>query len=35
MASLTLRSEYRLKVFEGIVVKKIFGPNREEFKEYC
>jgi hypothetical protein len=28
--SLTLREECRLRVFENRVLKKIFGPNREE-----
>jgi hypothetical protein len=28
--SLTLREEHRLKVFENRVLRKIFGPKREE-----
>jgi hypothetical protein len=28
--SLTLREEHRLRVFENRVVRKIFGPKREE-----
>jgi hypothetical protein len=28
--SLTLREEYRLRVFENRVLRKIFGPKREE-----
>jgi hypothetical protein len=28
--SLTLREEYRLKVFENRVLRRIFGPKREE-----
>jgi hypothetical protein len=28
--SLTLREEYRLRVFENKVLRKIFGPKREE-----
>jgi hypothetical protein len=27
---LTLREEYRLRVFENRVLRKIFGPKREE-----
>jgi hypothetical protein len=28
--SLTLREEYRLRVFENRVLKRIIGPNRDE-----
>jgi len=28
--SLTLRAEYKLRVFENRVLRKIFGPKREE-----
>jgi hypothetical protein len=28
--SLTLREEHRLRVFENSVLRKIFGPKREE-----
>jgi hypothetical protein len=28
--SLTLREEHRLRVFENTVLRKIFGPKREE-----
>jgi hypothetical protein len=28
--SLTLREEHRLRVFENRVLKKIFGPKRDE-----
>jgi hypothetical protein len=28
--SLTLREEYRLRVFENRVLKRIFGPKRDE-----
>jgi uncharacterized membrane protein len=28
--SLTLRKEYRLRVFENMVVRRIFGPKRDE-----
>jgi hypothetical protein len=28
--SLTLREEHRLRVFESSVLRKIFGPKREE-----
>jgi hypothetical protein len=28
--SLTLREEYRLRVFQNRVLKRIFGPTREE-----
>jgi hypothetical protein len=28
--SLTLRTEYTLKVFENTVLRRIFGPKREE-----
>jgi hypothetical protein len=28
--TLTLREEYRLKVFENSVLRRIFGPKREE-----
>jgi hypothetical protein len=27
---LTLWEEYRLRVFENMVLRRIFGPNREE-----
>jgi hypothetical protein len=30
MWSLTLREEHRLRVFENRVLRKIFGPKREE-----
>jgi hypothetical protein len=30
--SLTLREEHRLRVFENRVLKKIFGPNRDEVR---
>jgi hypothetical protein len=30
--SLTLRWEKRMKVFENRVLRKIFGPNRDEIK---
>jgi hypothetical protein len=35
--SLKLREEHRLRVFESRVLKKIFGPKREEMEveEYC
>jgi hypothetical protein len=29
-ASLTLREEHRLRVFENRVLRRIFGPKREE-----
>jgi hypothetical protein len=29
---LTLREEHRLKMFENKVLKKIFGPRRDEVK---
>jgi hypothetical protein len=28
--SLTLREEYRLRVFEYMVLRRIFGPRRDE-----
>jgi hypothetical protein len=28
--SLTLREEYRLRIFENRVLRRIFGPKREE-----
>jgi hypothetical protein len=28
--SLTLREEYRMRVFENWVLKNVFGPNRDE-----
>jgi hypothetical protein len=28
--SLTLREEHRLRVFENRILKRIFGPNRDE-----
>jgi hypothetical protein len=28
--SLTLREEHRLRVFENNVLRRIFGPNRDE-----
>jgi len=31
--SLTLREERRLKVFENMVLRRIFGPRRDEVKE--
>jgi hypothetical protein len=30
LVSLTLREEHRLKVFENRVLRRIFGPKREE-----
>jgi hypothetical protein len=30
--SLTLREEYRLRVFENRVLRRIFGPKRDEVK---
>jgi hypothetical protein len=30
--SLTLREEHRLRVFENKVLRKIFGPKRDEVK---
>jgi hypothetical protein len=30
MLSLTLREEHRLRVFENRVLRRIFGPNRDE-----
>jgi hypothetical protein len=29
---LTLREEHRLRVFENRMLRKIFGPNRDEVK---
>jgi hypothetical protein len=31
--SLALREEYRLRVFENIILRRIFGPNRDEVTE--
>jgi hypothetical protein len=31
--SFTLREEHRLRVFENMVLRKIFGPGREEVAE--
>jgi hypothetical protein len=31
--SLTLREEYRLRVFENKVLRRIFGPKRDEVRE--
>jgi hypothetical protein len=31
--SFTLREEYRLRVFENNVLRKIFGPKRDEVTE--
>jgi hypothetical protein len=31
--SLTLREEHRLKVFENRVLRRIFGPKRDEVTE--
>ena len=33
--SLTLREERRLRVFENTVLRRIFGPNREEVTGEC
>jgi hypothetical protein len=33
--SLTLREECRLRVFENRVLKRIFGPKRDEVTEKC
>jgi hypothetical protein len=33
--SLTLREEYRLRVFENRVLRKIFGPKREEYGSWA
>jgi hypothetical protein len=33
--SLTLREEHRLRVFENRVLRRIFGPNRDEVTENC
>ena len=30
---LTLKAEYRMRVFENKVLRKIFGPKRDEVKE--
>jgi hypothetical protein len=30
LLSLTLREEYRLRVFENRVLRRIFGPKRDE-----
>jgi hypothetical protein len=32
--SLTLGEEYRLRVFENRVLRRIFGPRREEYKSW-
>jgi hypothetical protein len=32
---MTLREERRLRVFETIVLRRIFGPNRDDVKGYC
>jgi hypothetical protein len=31
--SLTLREQHRLKVYENRVLRRIFGPKREEVRE--
>jgi hypothetical protein len=33
--SLTLREEHRLRVFEKRVLRRIFGPKRNEVTEEC
>jgi hypothetical protein len=33
--SLTLREEHRLRVFENRVLKRIFGPERDELTGGC
>ena len=33
--SVTLREEHRLRVFENRVLRKIFGPKREEVTGKC
>jgi hypothetical protein len=33
--SLTLREEHRLRVFENRVLKRIFGPKRDEVTGGC
>jgi hypothetical protein len=33
--SLTLREESRLRVFENVVLKRIFGPKRDEVTGEC
>jgi hypothetical protein len=33
--SLTLREEYRLRVFENRVLRRIFGPKRDEATGDC
>ena len=33
--SLTLREERRLKMFENMVLRRIFGPNRDEVSGEC
>jgi hypothetical protein len=33
--SLTLREEHRLRLFENRVLRRIFGPKREEITEDC
>ena len=33
--SLTLREEHRLRVFEHMVLRRIFGPKRDEVTEIC
>jgi len=32
---LTLREEHRLRVFENRVLRRIFGPNRDEVTREC
>ena len=32
--SLTLREEYRLRVFENIILRRIFGPKRDVNREW-
>jgi hypothetical protein len=31
--SVTLREEHRLRVFENLVMRRIFGPERDEITE--
>jgi hypothetical protein len=33
MWCLPLRAEHKLRVFENRVLRKIFGPNREEWRK--
>jgi hypothetical protein len=33
--SLTLREEYRLRVFENRALRRIFGPKRDDVKGGC